>query len=213
MKTAFDTTEHGSPTRPAQKWTPTRRTIAVIATTLTMLGGLMTGAQASGAGFEEQPHVEGLFYGDFDRDILLFAGATAEDFCTGDEPTHDARVFDRSDGSVDIKVDTSEQPIYLYASPLGAPELIGATCDAMFDGDPNTIPLEPFAEGPGVVRMRIQIAPDGTVHVVNSTVGTASSADGTTWKVRGWADLTIVDGIPVGDPAEFQGLRAILTGA
>lgn len=174
---------------------------------------VVTGAQAGPAGYEEQPHVEGLFYGDFDQGVLLFAGTTAQEFCNGDEPTHDARVFHRSDGSVDIKVDASRQPIYLYASPLGAPELIDATCEAMSDGDPGTVPLEPFAVGDGLVRMRIKIAPDGTVHVVNSTVGTAYSEDDTTWRVRGWVDLMIVDGVPAGDPSEFQGLRATPTGA
>lgn len=178
-----------------------------------MLLAVVTGAHADRAGYEEQPHVDGLFYGDFDQKILLFAGATTQEFCTGVQPTHDARVFHRSDGSVDIKVDASRQPIYLYASPLGAPELIDMTCEAMFDGDPGSVPLEPFAVGEGLVRMRIEIAPDGTMHVVNSTVGTASTADDTTWKVRGWADLMVVDGVPAGNPSEFQGLRAIPTGA
>jgi len=157
--------------------------------------------------------VEGLFYGDFGKQIQLYAGGTAEDFCNGDEPTHDARVFTRRDGSIDIMVDASKQPIYLYSSPLGGPELIAETCKVMSDNDPDTVPLEPFAEGEGLVRMRIKVTPDGPVHVVNSTVGTASSADGTTWKVRGSADLMIVEGVPVGDPANFQGLRINQTGA
>ncbi|MDX1622202.1 MAG: hypothetical protein R3320_14490 [Nitriliruptorales bacterium] len=198
--------------RPVRKPRPTRRTTAFIAATLVMLVGLATGAHAQSAGFDEQQHEEGLFYGNFDQDILLFAGGTTEDACNGDEPTHSARVFSRHDGSVDIMVDASEQPIYLYSSPLGAPELLAATCAAMFDSDPSTVPLEPFAEGAGLVRMRIEIAADGTVHVVNSTVGAATSADGTTWTVRGWADLMVVDGIPIGDPAEFQGLRITRTG-
>lgn len=214
MNTTSNTTYGpGARRRPPKEAAHTIRTITVIAVTIMMLSALVIAAQAQGSGgFDEETHQEGLFYGDFDQEILLFAGATTEDFCNEDEPIHDARVFHRADGSVDIKVDASEQPIYLYSSPLGAPELIDATCEAMFDGDPDTVPLEPFALGDGLVRMRIEIAPDGTAHVVNSTVGNASSADGTTWRVRGWADLMIVDGMPVGDPADFQGLRVVQTG-
>lgn len=193
--------------------TTIQRTVTAVLATCLLLAGSITAATAGPQGYDERPHVEGLFYGDFDQDILLFAGGTTEDFCNGAEPTHDARVFHRSDGSVEIKVDASEQPIYLYSSPLGAPELIAATCEAMFDGDPATVALEPFAVGDGLIRIRIEVALDGTVHVVNTTVGSASSADGTTWRARGWADLMIVDGIPVGDPADFQGLRVALTGA
>lgn len=186
--------------------TTIRRTITAVLAACLLLAGAATTAAATPRGHDEQPHVEGLFYGNFDEEILLFAGATTEDFCNGNEPTAPARVFHRRDGSVDIKVDAVTYPTYLYSSPLGAPELIAATCEAMFDGDPDTVPLEPFAVGEGLVRMRIEIAPDGTVHVVNSTVGSATSADGTTWRVRGWADLVIVDGVPVGSPADFQGL-------
>lgn len=193
--------------------TTIQRTVTAVLATCLLLAGSITAATAGPRGYDEQPHVEGLFYGDFDQEILLFAGATTEDFCNGNEPTHDARVFQRSDGSVDIMVDASEQPIYLYSSPLGAPELIAVTCEALFDGDPDTVAPVPFAVGDGLVRMRIDVEPDGTVHVVNSTVGSAISADGTTWRVRGWADLMIVDGMPVGDPADFQGLQVALTGA
>lgn len=198
-----------STTRPPRKGTPTRRTVTVIAAAITMLAGLVVAAEAAGAGFAVETHVEGLFYGDSDEGVQLFAGATAEDFCNENEPTHAARVFHRNDGSVDLMVDAVRQPIYLYSSTLGGPELIEATCAALATGEP---PLQPFAEGEGLVRMRIGIAPDGTVHVVNSTVGAASSADGTTWRVRGWADLMIVDGVPVGSPADFQGLRVTMTG-
>jgi hypothetical protein len=223
MNTAHDTTgQLGVPhqdaathhprsmTRPPRKGTPTRRTVTVIAATITMLVGLVAAAQAGGSGFDVEPHEEGLFYGDFDREVLLFAGATTEDFCNENEPTHAARVFHRNDGSVDIMVDAVRQPIYLYSSSLGGPELIETTCEALAKGES---PLQPFAEGEGLIRMRIGISPDGTVHVVNSTVGAASSVDGTTWRVRGWADLMIVDGAPVGSPTEFQGLRVVQTGA
>lgn len=190
-----------------------QRSVTVALATCLLLAGSITTATAGPQGYDEQPHVEGLFYGDIDKEIQLFVGATTADFCNGNEPTASARVFNRHDGSVDIKVDAVTYPIYLYSSPLGGPELIDATCEAMFDSDPNTVPLEPFAHGDGLVRMRIEIAPDGTVHIVNSTVGAATSADGTTWRVRSWADLMVIDGVPVGHPADFQGLRITRTGA
>jgi hypothetical protein len=162
----------GPTTRPPRSSTRMRRIITIIAATTTMLAGFTATAQAGGPGFDREQYVEGLFYGDVDQEILLFA-----------------------------------QPIYLYRSSLGAPELVDATCEALSDDDPDTVPLEPFAEGEGLVRLRREVAPDGTVHAVNSTVGAASSKDGATWRVRGWADLMIVDDVPVGDPADFQGLR------
>lgn len=218
MKTAADqdvaiheqraTSHRTGPTiRPARSGTAMRRTMTILATTLTLLVGFTATAQAGGPGVDREQYVEGLFYGDFDREILLFAGGTAEDFCNEDEPSHSARVFTRRDGSIVTKVNASRQPIYLYSSSLGAPELIDATCEALSDDDPSTVPLEPFAEGEGLVHLRREVAPDGTVHAVNSTVGAASSKDGATWRVRGWADLMIVDDVPVGDPADFQGLR------
>lgn len=232
MNTAIDTPDHlaapnqgtvtGQPhatadgtratTPPPRLRTPLRRTISIVAATITLLAGLVTATQAEAAGFDVAPYEGGLFYANFDQEVLLFAGATTEDFCNGDLPTLDSRVFSRRDGSIDIMVDAARQPIYLYSSPLGAPELIDATCEALLNGDPDTAPLQPFAEGEGLVRVRLEVEPDGTVHVVNSTVGAASSADGTTWMVRGWADLMIVDDVPVGDPSEFQGLRVTKTG-
>lgn len=160
----------------------------------------------SAADVAEQPFEEGLFYGNFDEGVLLFAGATTEDFCNDIQPTATSRVFTHDDGSVEIEVDDVVWPIHLYASPLGAPELIDETCMAMFDDDPDTLPVEPYATGEGQVQARIEVAPDGTEHVVNSAEGSATSSDGTVWQVRGHADLQIVDGVPVGDPAEFQGL-------
>ena len=187
--------------------------IVLVVAILMMLAGMVPSADANPRGYVETTVTEGLFYADFDREVLLFSGGTAVDFCNGDEPTHDARLFERQDGTIEIMVDASEQPIYLYSTPLGAPELVDATCAVLSDGDPDTVPLEPFAEGRGLVRMRIEISPDEQVHVVNSTVGTATSSDGTTWKVRGWADLLVVDGVPVGSPTEFQGLRIARTGS
>lgn len=156
---------------------------------------------------QEDVFEEAFFYGDAEEEVQLFAGATAEDFCNDIQPTATSRVSTRDDGSVEIVVEEVTWQIYLYDSPLGGPELIDATCEALFDDDPDTVPLQPYATGQGLVRARNVVAPDGSVHVVNSTQGSASAPDGTTWRVSGSADLQIVDGIPQGDPAEFQGLR------
>lgn len=190
-----------------------RRTLSVLVTTIGLVFGLVAAATAQG--FEEGVVTEGgLFYGNFDEDVLLFVGETTADICNGEEqPTHEARVFEHEDGSIVTKVDGSVQPIYLYSSDLGAPEFIGATCAAMFDGDESTVPVEPFAAGEGTVRMRVTIEPAGTLEIVNTTVGSATAGDGTTYRVRAWADLMIVDGVPQGDPADFQGLRIAQAGA
>lgn len=188
--------------------------LAVLVTSVVVVLGVVTAQVAQGRGYEETTVTEGLFYGDFDEDLVLFVGETPVGICSGaDEPTHDARVFRRNDGRVSIKVDGSKQSIHLYESELGAPEFIDATCAALSDDDDSTQPVEPFAEGEGTVRMRNEERPDGTVHVVNSTVGSATDADGVTYRVRAWADLMIVEGVPQGDPADFQGLRVTRTGS
>lgn len=227
MSTAHDSNDH---TTTLRRWSPAARIIAVVAATTMLVGAVLTNADAQPRGFVETTHTEALFYGDFDLElpegdlgpgIALFAGGTAEDFCPADhddnpetppitnEPDHDARIFERNDGTFELMVDSSRQPIFLYATPLGGPQLVAAVCDALAEGSE---PLQPFAEGEGLVRMRMEIAPDGTVDIVNSALGSATSTDGTTWQVRGWADLTIVDGAPVGSPTEFQGIRVTRTG-
>lgn len=184
----------------------TRSTTRAIATVM-LLGGMAVPAAADQPG--SVPGAVDLFYGDFEQGILLFAGQQPEDFCTGDTLTPTAlRAVQRGDGSTVLLGSDREVPIYLYAASVGAPELIGQTCDAMFDDDPGTVPPAPIATGSGSTVQRITIETDGTQHVKNQTVGTAWSEAGVRWIVRGWADLTVVDGMPVGDPADFQGLRA-----
>ncbi len=166
-------------------------------------------ASSEGApqGYDEQDHEAVRFYGSFEKDILLFTGLEPEALCHGEpEPTVSARVFTRQDGSVDLKVNAREMPILLYHSPLGAPEFIDETCGLLFDGDPLTEPAEPFATGTANFKERIRVAPDGGEAHSNGVNGFATDTDGTTWKIRTWADFSIVDGMLIGDPAEFQGL-------
>ncbi len=168
---------------------------------------------------DKAPRVEmlpvDLFYGDFDSNIHLFAGFTAEDACNGVTPRMaKAKVFERSDGTLTLKTGKIRRvDLYLYwFDGGGGPELIEATCAAMFDDDPTTQPLQPFAVGKGRVKMIISglesLDDAGGFHVANTTRGKVTAEDGSQWKVRGRASLDIgEDGIPVGDPAEFQGLR------
>ena len=168
------------------------------------------GATADPQGFETVEHQVLRFYGDFDADILLFTGPEVVDLCLGaPEPVIDARVHDRQDGGIALKAEARELPVVLYRSDLGAPEFIDATCTALFDDDPATVPVEPFAVGTVGFTERIDVPGDGLPHHRNSVNGTATDTDGQLWKVRGTADFVIgEDGAPVGDPADFQGLVA-----
>jgi len=168
---------------------------------------------------DKAPRVEmlsvDLFYGDFDSNIHLFAGLTAEDFCNGVTPQMaKARVSERGDGTLTLKTSKIRRvDLYLYwFDGGGGPELIDATCAAMFDDDPTTQPLQPFASGKGRVRITHSgldsVDDTGGFHIRNSARGTVTSADGSRWKVRGRANFDLADeGFPIGDPADFQGLR------
>lgn len=198
-------TATGRPGRPRRR---VRRS-GVAAMAVAAVVGLATGAHATG--YAEVPFEEGaFFYGDLDAGVLLFSGESAEELCDGDDVVHHARLFHGADGSLTFKVDGSTQPLYLYATPLDAPEFADATCAALEAGEPI---VQPFAEGEGTVRMRFTVNADGTLHMVNSALGAVVDGDGAMWRVRGQADLMIVDGVPVGDPSDFQGLQYTRTGA
>ncbi|WP_299443453.1 hypothetical protein [uncultured Phycicoccus sp.] len=185
-----------------------RRTAAVVFAGGVLLGGGVTGAAAAPQGYDEVDHEAGRFYGNFDIDVLLFAGETAEYLCSGAPvPVVTARVYQRNDGGADLKVNSAGMPVYLYHSPLGAPEFIDETCAAVADGDPSTVPVPPFAVGTARFKERITVSAEGVVEIYNGVNGTASDSAGTTWKVRTWADFVLDDdGVPIGDPADFQGL-------
>lgn len=181
-----------------------QRTLGVLVATLALVLGLVGTAQARG--YEDGVVDEGgRFYANFDEDMLLFSGGTAEQFCDDDEPVHEARVFQRSDGTTLRMVDGSEQPIHLYVSDLGAPEFLDAHCPS---------PPDPDASGWGTVMIRQHWSAEGPpLRLKNQTVGTVSAPDGTTWRVRGWADLHFIDGVPQGTPETFQGLHITRLGS
>ena len=94
---------------------PPIRTLAIAGVTALALG-LTAGASASAKGFIEDELEYGYFYGTFDQtpNVALFAGGPLEEFCITDPGTAPLRVFPRADGTVDLKVNDKEQPIYLY---------------------------------------------------------------------------------------------------
>lgn len=189
-------------------------TIGVAAAAAALVGGVAapTVVEAEPQGYFEQEFAVGFFYGTFGEDpnIVLLVGGTAVEFCLDDpdpfvgEPgVAPSRVFVRDDGRVDIKVNDTDQPIYLYESSGEAPDVIAETCEALFDDDPATTPLEPFASGAADLKVRIGVISDDLVDVFNSVNGTATGTDGTEYKVRASADLIVENGVPQGDPAEF----------
>ena len=187
--------------------TTIRRTVTAVLAACLLLAGFTTAASAAPQGYDEQDHVAGRFYGNFELNVLLFTGDEVESICKGaPEPIVSARVFRQEDGSVELKVNAREMPIFLYHSPLGAPEFIDQTCSALFDGNSTTVPVQPFASGTANFKERISTSPDGIEEHSNGVNGIATGTDGTNWKVRTWADFIIDDGVLIGNPAEFQGL-------
>lgn len=184
----------------------TQRGAAAAVMACALLTVTTSAAVAAPQGYDEEERNAGRFYGSFEKDVLLFTGDGAEAWCMGDEPTRTARVYDRSDGSVDVKVNVRDMPFVLYRTPLDAPLFLEATCEALDDDDPTTVPVQPFASGTAGYKERVSISPDGVEGTYNGVNGIAVGTNGTRWKVRTWADLVVDDGVPLGDPAEFQGL-------
>jgi hypothetical protein len=194
-----------------------QRSRSILLTAMAVLMSIAVPAGAAAQGFTEAEMGVGFFYGTFGEDpnTLLFVGGSAEEFCLDNpedpfnaEPgSATYRIIDRESGATDIMTNTKSQPVYLYHHAGEAPDLLFETCDALFDGNPSTNPLEPFAIGTGDLKVRLGIAADGTVDVFNSVNGKVSASDGTQSKVRASADLQVVDGVPLGDPADFVSLE------
>jgi hypothetical protein len=97
--------------------TTTRRTLAAVLTATLLLAGTVTTASATPQGHTAEDHLAGRFYGNFDLGVLLFTGDEVTNICTGAaEPVVSARVFDRQDGSTELKVHSGDMPIFLYRS-------------------------------------------------------------------------------------------------
>ncbi len=177
--------------------------------TVVLLVGVAAPASADPQGFIEVDEFEyGFFYGTFDQspNVALFAGGRIEEFCFGEDPgTAPLRMFLRNDGTVDLKVNDKDQPIYLYHTEFNdIPTWLGAICPGIAGGD---APPEPFAEGEADLKVRTTVVSEDLVEVSNSVNGKATGTDGTEYKVRGTADLTVENGVPLGDPREFVGFK------
>lgn len=187
---------------------PAKRKLAtafLVAATAVMAFG--NPATANPKGFIEDEVGVGYFYGTFNQspNTVLLAGGTVEEFCDAnpDPGTAPARIFPRSDGSVDLKVNDKDQPIYLYTIDFdGVPPWIDSVCEAYFDGEPTP---SPFASGTANLKVRVSIVSESYVEVFNSVNGRATGTDGTEYRVRAWADLVVENGAPVGNPEDFVG--------
>jgi hypothetical protein len=189
------------------------RTLAIAGATTLALGLAAAPSQAkpeagSGArGFNATELDYGFFYGTFDQtpNVALFAGGPIEDSCFGETGSAPLRVFERTDGSVDLKVNDRDQPIYLYYTEFNdIPVWLGAVCPGIVQGDD---PPEPFATGAADLKVRISVVSEDVQEIFNSVNGKATGVDGTEYKVRGSADLVVEGGVPVGDPRDFVGFK------
>ena len=92
-----------------------RKLMALFAV-VAVLVGLGGPANADPQGFVEDEFAVGFFYGTFDQspNVALFAGGPIEEYCVADPGTAPLRTFLRNDGTVDLKVNDKDQPIYLY---------------------------------------------------------------------------------------------------
>lgn len=171
-------------------------------------------AHAEPQGYIQDELGVGYFYGTFDEgpNFTLLVGGTAEEFCLDnpDDPfaaepgVAPLRVFIRNSGTVDLKVNDKDQPIYLYEQREGGgPEWIGGVCADLFDGDPDTVAPAPYASGTADLKVRISVISDDLVDVFNSVNGELVGSDGTEYRVRASADLIVGPFGPEGDPADF----------
>jgi hypothetical protein len=158
-------------------------------------------AWAQSPGFAADEFQYGFFYSNFDVGVAVFAGGPVESFCEGEPGSAPLRVFERKDGSVDLKADAKNEPIWVYQSDIDPPVLVEQVCTGQI------APPEAFATGTANLKVRISILTDGTEEIFNGVNGKATAADGTWWKIRTWADFSVVDGELQGDPAEFQGVK------
>jgi hypothetical protein len=211
--------------------TPRSRIGAVVAAGA--LAGIVAGpatAQAEPQGYDQGNAGVALVYGTFNPpgeiNQTLLVGGDLEGFCEagpagpgpGEAP---ARFFQRKDGTLDVKINDKDQPIYLYEQTAGdaIAEWLPEVCGAYFGG----AALPPaVAEGTADLKVRDSVISDDLVEVFNSVNGylTATDDSGAEYRVRGSADLTLVplldangdpildpNGdlilVPAGDPAEF----------
>ena len=182
-----------------------RRSLTLFATVMVLVGLMAAPAAAGPQGYIEDQIEYGYFYGTWDQspNVMLFAGGEAEEFCEGDPGTAPLRVFLREDGSVDLKVDDKNQPIYLYYNYNENPD----TPLWLEDVCNGTLNPELFAVGTADLKVRVSVISESLVDVFNSVNGKATGIDGREYKVSASADLIVEDGVPLGNPEDFVDLK------
>jgi hypothetical protein len=206
VQDSHHTTEEIAGHRPGINWRAGMMVAGVA--TVAAFGIIMapTAVEAEPQGYIQDQVGVGYFYGTFDQspNIALLVGGNVEEFCEsdpGDPGTAPGRVFPRSDGSVDIKVNDKDQPIYLYEIDFDdVPPWLEEVCR-------DESAPEAFATGTADLKVRVSVLSDTLVDVFNSVNGKATGIDGTEYKVRASADLIVKDGMPVGNPADFIGFE------
>ena len=197
--------------------TPRNRIGAVVAAVA--LAGILAGpatAQAEPRGYGQDDAGIALVYGTFnppgETNQVLLVGGDLEGFCLagpmgpgpGEAP---ARFFTRNDGSLDVKINDKDQPIYLYEQTVGdaLTEWLPAVCGAYLV-DEVALP-DAVAEGTADLKVRDSVIGPDLIEVFNSVNGrlTATDGSGAEYRVRAAADFTLVplldpDGAPVLDP-------------
>jgi hypothetical protein len=177
-----------------------------------MIFGMASASEAAPAepqGYIQDVFPVGLVYGTFDEgpNLTLLVGGTVEEFCLSfpDDPgAAPMRVFFRNSGTVDLRVNDKDQPIYLYEQTVGdAFDWIDSVCPDVLDEDPGTVAPAPNAIGTADLKVRISIISDDLVDVFNSVNGELVASSGAEYRVRASADLIVENGVPVGDPADF----------
>ena len=191
---------------------PRRRTWwRQLATALLLLAmasvGLVTNAAADGSRWSEEPFEVGFFYGTFGEspNTFLLVGGTVEEFCEagpeGGPGTATAKVRERKDGTVRVKVKSRNQPMYLYEADIeGIPPWLGQVCPVYFAE--GTAP-KPVASGSGFLKVRDTIVSPDRIEVFNKVRGHVSAPDGTTYRVKGSADFVLENEIPTTNPEDF----------
>lgn len=210
----------------------TRKTLGAVVAAGALTGVVLgpSTAQAEPQGYDQGASRVDLVYGTFNPpgevNQVLLTGGDLEGFCEagpagpgpGEAP---ARFFTRNDGSLDIRVNDKDQPIYLYEQTVGdgLTEWLPQACDAYANGEdlPSAV-----AAGTADLKVRNSVISDEQIEVFNSVNGrlTATDGSGAEYSVRASADLTLAplldangdpvldpDGdlilVPTGDPAEF----------
>lgn len=172
--------------------------------TAAMIGAALAPATANAEpqGYIQDVFEVGLVYGTFNEgeNFTLLVGGTVEEFCDvgpgdPDPGSAPARVFFRDDGSVDVKVNDTGQPIYLYEQSVGDSfDWIVSVC-----GETVT----PFASGTADLKVRISDFGEGNLDIFNSVNGTLTASDESQYQVRASADFMLENGALVDDPADF----------